>query len=784
MAWYDNIAGLSQMALPVTIERGKPAPLDKYSLFDNYDSAMTFAREHASAFIGAFVYVLADGAVGENGAISGTLGAYIITGIGENAELHKLAESSPTGDLAGDVAALQAKVNTLLADDNTTGSVDQKVKAAIDAYKAINDPLVEGLRTDVDANKAAADASIAALVSKDGELEQSIADNKAAADASIAALVSKDSELEQSIADNKAAADASIAALVSKDSELSQAITDNKVAADASIAALVSKDNELSQAITDNKAAADASIAALVAKDNELSQAIADNKAAADASINALVAKDNELSQTIADNKAAADASIADLENKIANVPVYDLQSVEDPAEEWAAQYIFSKDGETVTTINIPKDQFLKEASYVAAATAEDVAADASVVEGDPYLKFVWQLSDSQATTYVPVKELVDTYTGSTYINVNGKQIVLNYDALLAQIKIDIIDTINGQLSDLEDKDAELEQAIADNKAAADASIAALSQTIADNKAAADASIGELSQTIADNKAAADASIGELSQAITDNKAAADASIAALVAKDGELEQSIADNKAAADASIAALSQTITDNKAAADASIAALVAKDSELEQSIADNKAAADASIAALVSKDSKLEQAIADNKAAADASIAALVTKDGELEQSIADNKAAADASIAALVAKDNELSQSIADNKAAADASIAKIESATVNGVAFNKDEEGNLSVNVEAGSIKIGVDIDESITSGSSVADAFSQIIAKIDAKEVGVVSVSANSTDNAVFVNNTDPANPVVGLNVSAEAGNILSVKADGVYAAMEWQSI
>ena len=168
-----------------------------------------------------------------------------------------------------------------------------------------------------------------------------------------------------------------------------------------------------------------------------------------------------------------------------------------------------------------------------------------------------------------------------------------------------------------------------------------------------------------------------------------------------------------------------------------------------------------------------------------------KAAELEQAIADNKAAADASLNALVAQDSSLAQAIADNKAAADASIvaignsiAKIESATVNGVAFNKDEQGNLSVNVEAGSIKIGVDIDESITAGSSVADAFSQVLAKIDDKEVGVVSVSASTADNAVFVNNDDPANPVVGMNVSSEAGNILSVKNDGVYASMEWQSI
>lgn len=63
-------------------------------------------------------------------------------------------------------------------------------------------------------------------------------------------------------------------------------------------------------------------------------------------------------------------------------VASYDLSPVNEPADGFAAQYEFKKDGKVQTTINIPKDQFLKNASFH--ATAED-----GVTVEAPYLKFV-----------------------------------------------------------------------------------------------------------------------------------------------------------------------------------------------------------------------------------------------------------------------------------------------------------------------------------------------------------------------------------------------------------
>ena len=154
MAWYDNIPGLSQMALPVTIERGKPAPLDKYSLFDTYDEAVEFITNHDAAYVGAFIFIM----TGDSKEHS--LGAYVVTGIKEQASLNKLAETTASGDLATDVAALKTQMNTLLASADTAGSIDNKIKVANETLKSEVDTSLGELKTTVDASVAALDASI------------------------------------------------------------------------------------------------------------------------------------------------------------------------------------------------------------------------------------------------------------------------------------------------------------------------------------------------------------------------------------------------------------------------------------------------------------------------------------------------------------------------------------------------------------------------------------------------------------------------------------------------
>ena len=116
-------------------------------------------------------------------------------------------------------------------------------------------------------------------------------------------------------------------------------------------------------------------------------------------------------------------------------VPEYTLEAVSNSDSAYASQYQLKKDGVAVgATINIPKDQFLKDASFH--ATAEDgVAVEA------PYLKFVWDLDINedldgiQNVTYVPVKDLVDTYTADeVYINMTNNVITLDIAAVTNRV--------------------------------------------------------------------------------------------------------------------------------------------------------------------------------------------------------------------------------------------------------------------------------------------------------------------------------------------------------------
>lgn len=108
------------------------------------------------------------------------------------------------------------------------------------------------------------------------------------------------------------------------------------------------------------------------------------------------------------------------------------LAKVVSPATGMASQYqLVGKDGTTVlgVTIDIPKDQFLKSAEFIASATEADKSIDASVVIGDPYLKFVFQTTGTDTTTYISVKKLVDIYVAGNGINITSNTVSVKIDA-------------------------------------------------------------------------------------------------------------------------------------------------------------------------------------------------------------------------------------------------------------------------------------------------------------------------------------------------------------------
>lgn len=89
----------------------------------------------------------------------------------------------------------------------------------------------------------------------------------------------------------------------------------------------------------------------------------------------------------------------------------------------YASSYIVKQNGTQVgATINIPKDYLVKSASLETCTTADTPVQGLKV--GDKYIDFVVNTVDGTGTAshiYLPVKDLVDVYTGgeTTFISVN-----------------------------------------------------------------------------------------------------------------------------------------------------------------------------------------------------------------------------------------------------------------------------------------------------------------------------------------------------------------------------
>lgn len=86
------------MALPMNIKRGNPIPLDTTAVWSDLTELTAYAQSGATAYVGQILTLVA----------SGKCEAYMIADA--NGTLTKLAQTTASGDLASDVAALQTAV--------------------------------------------------------------------------------------------------------------------------------------------------------------------------------------------------------------------------------------------------------------------------------------------------------------------------------------------------------------------------------------------------------------------------------------------------------------------------------------------------------------------------------------------------------------------------------------------------------------------------------------------------------------------------------------------------
>ncbi len=136
------------MGFPLSIKRGNPAPVDTTAVWYDKTELETYAASGATAYVGQILTLYADVTV-EGGTPKKVCEAYMISN--EAGTLVKLAQTTASGDLASDVAALQTQVEDLIS---KIGAAAQGEIAATGLYKEIADVLAV-------ANKGVSDAAIA-----------------------------------------------------------------------------------------------------------------------------------------------------------------------------------------------------------------------------------------------------------------------------------------------------------------------------------------------------------------------------------------------------------------------------------------------------------------------------------------------------------------------------------------------------------------------------------------------------------------------------------------------
>lgn len=133
------------MALPIAIKRGNPIALDTTSVWYVKADMENYAKTGATAYVGQIItYVNEEGGTVEAYQISNKAGALI-----------KLASTTASGDLAGDIAALKARVDVL----------EELVPNKVSSVKAVDKSITATTTTSGTGVRATKEVSVKANIS-------------------------------------------------------------------------------------------------------------------------------------------------------------------------------------------------------------------------------------------------------------------------------------------------------------------------------------------------------------------------------------------------------------------------------------------------------------------------------------------------------------------------------------------------------------------------------------------------------------------------------------------
>lgn len=152
------------MGLPMNIQRGNPIPLDDSSVYYSKATMETYAKSGVTAYVGQIITLVDE--------TNKTCEAYMIAN--EAGTLIKLASTTASGDLAGDVATLQGQVADLIS---KVGVAAQGETTATGLYKEIADAIT------------LANSKVASISAKDASV---VVDNATATAPKIQVQISKD----------------------------------------------------------------------------------------------------------------------------------------------------------------------------------------------------------------------------------------------------------------------------------------------------------------------------------------------------------------------------------------------------------------------------------------------------------------------------------------------------------------------------------------------------------------------------------------------------------------
>lgn len=142
--FLNNLATGATWSAGVAFKRSNALPLDKYSIFESLAAATEYAQTNPVAYPGQVIVTLSTDGYDDSGDLKdSTVSAYIITAVGTDGSLQKLASTTGTGDVGADITSLKTEVSAIKGRlDTAEADIDDhetRIAALETALKALQD---------------------------------------------------------------------------------------------------------------------------------------------------------------------------------------------------------------------------------------------------------------------------------------------------------------------------------------------------------------------------------------------------------------------------------------------------------------------------------------------------------------------------------------------------------------------------------------------------------------------------------------------------------------------